>query len=369
MKRLIGSDLGSYAFDPGAKTVTLAGLPDLSLDQILLVTDVSAGRLLYSFADPALGGSLADNILTLATDTADLAAGDALQIWVDIPAPAAVAGEGQGLEPVYTYDTNLAQVFGSQPLASEGWLRTISTPSGIISRKYGVLKNINDEARIDCQGANTVALQITGGGGNINFYGSINGVNEFLAYASPLGVAASGPVCATSGPGTFSLNCSGYAYIRAVNNVVLTAPAYVTLIADAGVGPSFSSVSQPTSDTQIPTVLGATQLFAPGIDEATLVGVRGAVAVNPATSPTQPTAYAEPKFAQYPQRYRRLRVEAGGSERRALAQEPYTDRLLVSWPELYARVEELLAQQTLTNKLLAQAFGLALPSGMPDTLN
>ena len=86
MKQLVGSDRGAFAFDPVAGTIAFSGLPDLTLANVLVVTNVTAGVMLYNFADPAMGGSLTGNVLSLEGATTGMAATDTLQVWVDVPA-------------------------------------------------------------------------------------------------------------------------------------------------------------------------------------------------------------------------------------------------------------------------------------------
>lgn len=85
MKQLIGHDVGGYAFDPANQSITLTGLPLLAREQILLITNTTLGQIIYSFADPSLGGDLSSNTLTLAADCAGMDASDALQIYIDLP--------------------------------------------------------------------------------------------------------------------------------------------------------------------------------------------------------------------------------------------------------------------------------------------
>lgn len=85
MKQLIGSDVGKYIFSPLDGTVALVGLPPVGLENILVITNVSRGVMLYNFADPALGGSITENVLSLEIDTTAHGAEDTLQIWIDLP--------------------------------------------------------------------------------------------------------------------------------------------------------------------------------------------------------------------------------------------------------------------------------------------
>lgn len=87
-KVLIGRDLGGYTFDKVSKTITFSGL-NCSLDGLLMVTDVTNGTIIYQFNDPAKGGTLVNNTLTLTynTNVAGFSNSDNLQIfyWSEAP--------------------------------------------------------------------------------------------------------------------------------------------------------------------------------------------------------------------------------------------------------------------------------------------
>lgn len=85
MKQLVGSDQGKYSFDHSSGTITFTELQSLSLANILLITNVTRGEILYSFADSTLGASIVDNIIDLEADTSAMSSSDVLQIWIDIP--------------------------------------------------------------------------------------------------------------------------------------------------------------------------------------------------------------------------------------------------------------------------------------------
>ena len=87
MKKLLGTDtVGSYTFNPGAKTVTFSNLQqELTLANILLITNTTANTIIYNFADPTTGAiSFNNNILTLDYDTSSMNSSDILQIYVDV---------------------------------------------------------------------------------------------------------------------------------------------------------------------------------------------------------------------------------------------------------------------------------------------
>lgn len=117
MKQVVGVDVGSYTFAPGAAgagLVALTGLPDLDLEQVALVVNVTRGVILFNFASPAHKATIAANVLTLVSvDTSGHSAGDRLMCVVDVPAevaPAAPVG-GELLAGIqYVLDAMLARL-------------------------------------------------------------------------------------------------------------------------------------------------------------------------------------------------------------------------------------------------------------------
>jgi len=87
-KVLIGSDLGEYTFNKVAQTITFSGFT-ASLERVLMVTDTTNNTIIYQFNDPAKGGALLNNVLTLTynTNTVAFNNADALQIfyWSEDP--------------------------------------------------------------------------------------------------------------------------------------------------------------------------------------------------------------------------------------------------------------------------------------------
>ena len=73
----------NYTFDKTAKTVTFTDYTTIRLDSILLITNVTDNIIIYNFADPLLGGTVATNVLTLTYDTSTMDDSDKLQIFYD----------------------------------------------------------------------------------------------------------------------------------------------------------------------------------------------------------------------------------------------------------------------------------------------
>jgi hypothetical protein len=73
-----------YSFNKATKQITFTGRTKPAvLEEILLITNVTTGDILYSFADKLRGGSLAGNVLTLVFDTTNMSNTDRLQIFID----------------------------------------------------------------------------------------------------------------------------------------------------------------------------------------------------------------------------------------------------------------------------------------------
>jgi len=73
----------NYSFDAPAQTVTFNTTDVITLEQLLVITNVTTNKIIYNFADPNAGGSITNNVLTLDFDTTSMSSGDKLQIFVD----------------------------------------------------------------------------------------------------------------------------------------------------------------------------------------------------------------------------------------------------------------------------------------------
>ena len=73
----------NYTFNKTAKTVTFTDYTTIRLDSLLLITNVTDNIIIYNFANPSLGGTVATNVLTLTYDTSAMADADKLQIFYD----------------------------------------------------------------------------------------------------------------------------------------------------------------------------------------------------------------------------------------------------------------------------------------------
>ena len=87
MKYLVGVDQGGYSFNASAKTIAITGFPELSLEQILLITNVTDNLVIYQFNSASHGGAIGFasgvNTITLDYNTTGMDNADSLQIFVE----------------------------------------------------------------------------------------------------------------------------------------------------------------------------------------------------------------------------------------------------------------------------------------------
>ena len=73
----------NYTFNSSTRQVTLTDYTSVNLESFLLITNVTDNIIIYNFADPAKGGTVSTNVLTLDYDTTAMSNGDSLQIFID----------------------------------------------------------------------------------------------------------------------------------------------------------------------------------------------------------------------------------------------------------------------------------------------
>jgi hypothetical protein len=73
----------TYTFNAASKQITFNTTDVVTLEQLLVITNVTTNRIIYNFADPSAGGSIVNNILTLDYDTTSMSNADKLQIFID----------------------------------------------------------------------------------------------------------------------------------------------------------------------------------------------------------------------------------------------------------------------------------------------
>ena len=77
--------ISNYIFNPELGAIVSDEFE--SLENILMITNVSKNQILYNFADLSKGGNLVEKVLTLTTDCSLMNSTDRIQIFIDIPNP------------------------------------------------------------------------------------------------------------------------------------------------------------------------------------------------------------------------------------------------------------------------------------------
>jgi hypothetical protein len=145
--------LTDYAFTPGGAgvgTVTVPG--EYVLEQFLLITNVTAGVVVYQFNSPSKGSALAvaggDTTLTLEFNTGGMSSGDALQIFADSTTGASAntvlsgsgaPASGTGSDGDFYIDVAATRIYG--PRSSGAWGSGTSLVGASGTSDYNDLSN------------------------------------------------------------------------------------------------------------------------------------------------------------------------------------------------------------------------------------
>ena len=127
----------NYTFDASLKTVTFDDYTSISLDGVLLITNVTDGVGIFQFNSPTLGGTVATNVLTLEYDTTTMSDTDNLQIWYDDGVQLA---NNEVLNSLYEVCERLTMLAACRGIAADlrttilsGVITTVSTVSTVTS--------------------------------------------------------------------------------------------------------------------------------------------------------------------------------------------------------------------------------------------
>jgi hypothetical protein len=170
MTKVLVGNVGSYTFDASAKTVTLTGFPTLTIEQILLITNVTSTKneIIYQFDQTAKAGTISGNVITLVFDTTTMADTDDLQIWVELDnassAPVLTQIQGPSGDIAEVTTGKELKVVNPPPVAPSG-----ATPVRIVQKSNGT----SDDFFTTITNGLTMVLQRVSGGSETNTAGSI----------------------------------------------------------------------------------------------------------------------------------------------------------------------------------------------------
>lgn len=241
---------------------------------------------------------------------------------------------------ILTRDVWIDKLFGSNPIVKNGNVKTsVINDSNVVNVRLAWLWM---ERKVSILDYSTCAIQLSWvWAGTIVFEANSNWW-DFVSLAG-INITTNSLVTSITGNGIFKFNVSG------LNQIRVRCSAYTSWTVLVNFTMSSWEQQQPLSqrattfelntfDTNLQSAIGTTQMYQTGFE---LESVRQ---FAPTIAPTQPTAYVDNKFAKYPQNFRRLRVETGGSERLPFAQEPYTNRQIVTDPDNRRILESILVE-------------------------
>ena len=137
----------NYTFNSSTKQVTLTDYTSISLESVLLITNVTDNIIIYNFADPSKGGTVAGNVLTLDYDTVSMSNGDSLQIFIEngeIPASESTTLELKDLLEFIKILVNQTKTLATQDAAQR---QRVTVDAGLITTAAGSV--ISDTASIN----------------------------------------------------------------------------------------------------------------------------------------------------------------------------------------------------------------------------
>lgn len=116
--------IDNYSFNKTAKTVTFTDYTTIRLDSILLITNATDGLILFNFADSSKGGTVLNNVLTLAFDTSSMDDTDKLLIYYDDTSDevALLSGQTDIIEEISNKDIMIALKSLIFQIANPGYL-------------------------------------------------------------------------------------------------------------------------------------------------------------------------------------------------------------------------------------------------------
>jgi hypothetical protein len=130
--------VNNYTFSASAKTITFPEYTSLLLDDMLLITNVTTGTIIYNFADPALTGTIVNNVLTLAYNTTSMSNSDKLSIYIDNEETPA---SDEMLQAIYDMARNLGVLAAARGVAAD--LRVVPSATAGLPVAQATAANLN----------------------------------------------------------------------------------------------------------------------------------------------------------------------------------------------------------------------------------
>lgn len=133
-----------YTFTASTKTLTINNVGTLQLDQLLLVTNVTDGIIIYNFAKPELGATKTSTAtFVLDYNTASMSNTDRLQIFIDIPeateAAVLTTPSPSSIHAIPTTSKTLYSIYGTSLYGQEQYVQVrYGSPASPIENSWNL---------------------------------------------------------------------------------------------------------------------------------------------------------------------------------------------------------------------------------------
>jgi hypothetical protein len=127
-----------YTFNAATKQITFNTTDVVSLNQVLVITNVTDNVIIYNFADATKGGAISNNVLTLTFNTTTMSNTDSLQIFLDLYGTPSTDESVvllrrlvQLLTPIATQDSSQRQRVSVESISGSTTIGTVQTLSNL----------------------------------------------------------------------------------------------------------------------------------------------------------------------------------------------------------------------------------------------
>jgi hypothetical protein len=143
-----------YSFNAAAQQITFNTDAIISLEHLLVITNVTNNVIIYNFADPSRSGTISNNVLTLTFNTTGMSNTDNLQIFLDNTlSPAS--------EESVQYLKKMVQLLTPLSVQDSAQRQRITIDAAPASLSVGTVTNITAFGNVDVRFQFTDAARLT----------------------------------------------------------------------------------------------------------------------------------------------------------------------------------------------------------------
>lgn len=138
----------SYTFKPSTKQIVFNTTDTVTLERLLIITNVTTNTIIYNFADPLTGGVVNNNVLTLDYNSVAMSSTDKLQIFLDNSLTPASEESLQYLKKIAQLATPLSVQDSSQRQRVVVEVAPTTTVTGTVAVGSGTVTTVSNIAAL-----------------------------------------------------------------------------------------------------------------------------------------------------------------------------------------------------------------------------